>query len=120
MRWASIIAAVYVLCVPALLLNRRGRTRGAALLTVAGLWTIVTACTLTAGGTSAIAPWFYVIVVLIAGLFFGARAGAAVSLSVGGHAARRRDPRERRPAALAGPALYADAALARVGDGAQP
>jgi len=79
MRWASIIAAVYVLCVPALLLDRRGRTRGAAWLTVAGFWTIVTVCTLTGGGTSAIAPWFYVILVLIAGLFFGARAGAAVA-----------------------------------------
>ena len=78
-RWASIIAAVYVLCVPALLLNRRGLPRGAALLTVAGFWTIVTVCTLTGGGTSAVAPWFYVIVVLIAGLFFGARAGAAIA-----------------------------------------
>jgi PAS domain S-box-containing protein len=79
-RWAAIIAAVYGLGLPVLLLNRRGHVRAAAFLLVAGLWGIVTVCSVTAGGTQSLAPWFYVVVVLITGLFFGARAGATTAL----------------------------------------
>ena len=65
---------------PALLLNRRGHTRGAALLLVIGFWVVVTATMVTGGGTPAFAPWFNVVVVLITGLFFGGRAGATAAV----------------------------------------
>ena len=109
-RWAVIIAAVYGLCVPVLLLNRRGHTRGAAFLLVAGLWGIVTACALTAGGTAALAPWFYVVVVLIAGLFFGARAGATTALLAAVTLLAHHDPRDGGRASVECPALHADGA----------
>jgi PAS domain S-box-containing protein len=82
-RWFAILGAVYGICALALLLSRRGRPRIGGLLAVAGLWVIVTISTVTAGGTYAIAPWFYVIVVLITGLFFGPRAGAGIALASG-------------------------------------
>ena len=82
-RWIAIPVSVYALCAPALLLSRRGRPRAGALVAVAGLWVIVTVLTVTAGGVFALAPWFYVIVVLIGGLFFGARAGAVIALASG-------------------------------------
>ena len=80
-RWIAIPVSVYALCAPALLLSRSGRPRAGALVAVAGLWVIVTVLTVTAGGVFALAPWFYVIVVLIGGLFFGARAGAVIALA---------------------------------------
>jgi len=80
LRWLSTIAAVYVLCLPTLALNRRGRTGTAGALLVTGLWVIVTVLCLTAGGVSALAVNFYVVIVLFAGLFFGSRAGVATAV----------------------------------------
>lgn len=79
-RGLAIIVAVYSLCIPAFVLNTRGHTRAASSLLVAGLWGIITMCAVTAGATAALAPWFYVIFVLVTGLFFGARAGAGAAM----------------------------------------
>ena len=82
-RWVLIPASVYAVCLLALFLSRRGHPRAAACLAVGGLWVIVTVLTVTAGGVFALAPWFYVIVVLIAGIFFGARTGAGIAMASG-------------------------------------
>jgi PAS domain S-box-containing protein len=79
-RWLTIIAAMYALCVPALVLNRRGHTRFASTFLVAGLWVICTAATLTAGGLASLASSFFVVIVFVAGLVLGARAGAITAL----------------------------------------
>ena len=79
-RWLGIIAIVYALCVPLLVLRRRGRTRLASLLLLGGLWVLITVLVLTAGGLAAPSSFVYVIIVLIAGLLLGARAGIATAL----------------------------------------
>src|SRR5678815_936227 len=52
-RWLSTIGAVYAVCLPALVLNRRGYTGTAGVLMVTGVWAIVTVLCVTAGGLSA-------------------------------------------------------------------
>ena len=79
-RWLAIMAAAYAVCAASYLLDVRGRQRSAGLVLVAGLWTVITVCAVTAGGIAALAPWFYVIPVLITGLLFGARAGLGTAL----------------------------------------
>jgi PAS domain S-box-containing protein len=80
-RWLSTIGSVYAFCVPALILNRQGRTNAAGILMLTGLWVIVTVLCLTAGGLSAQARNFYVVVILFAGLFFGSRAGIGAAVT---------------------------------------
>lgn len=79
-RWVTSIAAVYVVGVLVLILNRVGRTSAAGLLLAAGMWVIITLLALTAGGISALATHVYIVPVLVMGLLFGARAGAVTAL----------------------------------------
>lgn len=80
-RWLSTVGAVYALCVPALILNRRGHTSAAGILMLTGLWAIVTILCITAGGLSAQARNFYVVIIVFAGLFFGSRAGIGAAVT---------------------------------------
>jgi PAS domain S-box-containing protein len=79
-RWVTSIAAVYLVGVLVLILNRAGRTRAAGLLLAAGTWLIITLLALTAGGISALATSGYIVPVLVMGLLFGARAGTVTAL----------------------------------------
>lgn len=78
-RWVTIVLATYAVCLAAWLLDARGRPRAASALFLSGLWLLITACAVTAGGVAAMAPWFYVVHVLVAGLLFGARIGLATA-----------------------------------------
>ena len=79
-RWLAVVGATYGVCLGSWVLDRFGRTRAAGVAAILGLWFVITACTVTAGGLGALAPWFYVIPVLVTGLLFGARAGFVASL----------------------------------------
>src|SRR5262245_10113415 len=54
-RWLSTIGAVYAICVPALILNRRRHTRAAGILMATGFWAVLTVLCITAGGLNALA-----------------------------------------------------------------
>jgi PAS domain S-box-containing protein len=79
-RALLVIFAVDALCLPLLVLNRRGYTRLAGATLVVGLWAVVTTLILTAGGTSSLTSTSYLIVVFVAGVLLGTRAGIATSL----------------------------------------
>src|SRR5262245_7812913 len=79
-RWLSTVGSVYALCVPALILNRRGHTSAAGILMLTGLWGIVSVLCITAGGLNTLAANFYVVIILSAGLFFGSRAGIGTAV----------------------------------------
>ncbi|HET9217890.1 MAG TPA: PAS domain S-box protein [Terriglobia bacterium] len=79
-RWLATIAAVYAVCIPVLILTKVGRTSAAGWLLAVGMGFITTLMALTAGGISAIAPITYLVPVLVVGLLFGGRAGAATAL----------------------------------------
>ena len=80
-RWLSTIGAVYAICLPALFLNRRGRTNAAGVLMATGFWAVLTVLCITAGGLNALAANFYIVIVLFAGLFFGSRAGVISAIA---------------------------------------
>ena len=93
-RWLAIIAGLYAFAVPAWMANRRGRTDLASRIVVVGLWTLITAASLTAGGLVSIACNFFAVLVVAAGLLLGARAAVvaaivsvATALALGGAAA---------------------------------
>jgi two-component system, NarL family, sensor histidine kinase UhpB len=78
-RWVAIVGAMCALAGVTFLLHRLGSTRLAALVQVLGLWIVMTTSALTAGGTAGLALWFFAVLVLITGLFFGSRAGAVAT-----------------------------------------
>ena len=77
-RWLSIIVAVNALCIALLFLNRRGRTRLASFCLIFGLWAVVTVLDLTGIGSGV--TLVYAIIVFIAGVLLGARAGILAAL----------------------------------------
>jgi PAS domain S-box-containing protein len=79
-RWLAIVAGLYAFAVPAWVANRRGRTRLASGIVVAGLWTLITAASLTAGGLPSLASSFFVVLVLASGLLLGARAAVVAAI----------------------------------------
>ena len=79
-RWTSLIIVIQSLCIILLVLNRRGYTRCASLGLIIGLWAIVTGADLTGGGIATSATFVYVIIVYIAGILLGARAGIFTAL----------------------------------------
>jgi PAS domain S-box-containing protein len=79
-RWWRLLVAIYALCIPSLILNRRGYTRFASLYLVGGLWLVVTAAALTAGGIASFAALFYLVIVFISGILFGSRGAIVTAL----------------------------------------
>lgn len=79
-RAVRIFVALDVLCLPTFILIRRGLIRFASVFTVLWLWAAITFLALTAGGIFALASFTYVIIVFIAGLLLGARAGIVTAL----------------------------------------
>lgn len=79
-RWARLLAVIYAVCIPTIVLNRRGYTRFASIFLIVGLWLILTAAALTAGGIASFAALFYLMIVFIAGLLLGSRTALATAL----------------------------------------
>lgn len=79
-RWVRIVMILNALCLPTFILVRYGFVRFASVFTVLWLWAAVTVLTLTAGGVFAVASFVYVIIVFVAGLLLGARAGIGTAL----------------------------------------
>jgi PAS domain S-box-containing protein len=83
LRRAGSAVVIVGLVTVVLALNRRGRTRLASWVLIAGLVALVTQRALVTGGISAPSAFLFVILVLIAGLLVGARGGAAVAAALG-------------------------------------
>lgn len=74
-RGLGALAVLIVLCLGLIELNRRGRVRLASILLVAGLGILVTSLALQAGGIRFPGITLYPILVLLAGVLLGPRAG---------------------------------------------
>lgn len=79
-RWLAIILTFNFILPPLLILNHRGRTRLAAALLVSFLWTLASVLAFTARGIHALAVLMYIVLVLIAGILFGARGGVIAGI----------------------------------------
>src|SRR6185436_17596830 len=79
-RWVAITFSFYGLCIPTFFLNRRGHTRLAAILLIAGLWILLTVFAMTAGGIASYAAIFYLVVIFVAGLLLGPRGAIITAL----------------------------------------
>src|SRR3954469_18244726 len=79
-RGMGTIAFVCSLGVALLYLNRRGRTRLAAMLFVSGLIALMTVLAVRAGGVRSPGVTMYFIIVLMTGLLLGTRAGTIAAL----------------------------------------
>ena len=80
--WRGIDTAVFVFSLGLVLLqiNRQGRTKLAAMLFAGGLIACMTALAVTAGGVRSPGVTMYFIIVLMAGLLLGERAGTITAL----------------------------------------
>jgi len=74
-RWLLGIGAVDVACLVAFAVTRRDRVRLAGYLLVALLWALATGMAFTGGGIRSAAVPAYLIIILIAGLVLGEKAG---------------------------------------------
>lgn len=79
-RWLLLLVAIYSVCVPAFILNRRGYTRFASLFLIVGLWLVVTGAALTAGGIASFAALYFLMIVFVSGLLLGQRAAIVTAL----------------------------------------
>src|SRR5688572_9185635 len=79
-RWFTSVAAIYAVCIPVLVLIKRGRPLDAGKLLAVGIGLVTTLLALTAGGISAMAPLMYLLPVIVVGLLFGARAGTSTAV----------------------------------------
>jgi PAS domain S-box-containing protein len=80
-RGVSSAAFIFFLGLVLLHLNRRGRTRLAAMLFAGGLIAVMTVLAVTAGGVRSPGVTMYFIIVLMTGLLLGARAGMIAALA---------------------------------------
>jgi PAS domain S-box-containing protein len=80
-RYAVLMIVTCTVCAGVLMLNRRGKTRLAAIVLIVLLWLSTTVGMFTAGGIQA--PIFagYFIVVLLSGLLLGSRAGLILAVA---------------------------------------
>ncbi len=85
-RWIGLTASFGLISVVLILLNRRGRTRMAAVLLLAVLWLMSVVLALISGGVHSVVSLAWVVYVLVAGLLFGDKAGviAAIVFSLPG------------------------------------
>jgi len=83
-RAMSALAAMGVLGLVLLAVNRRGHTRAASIALVAGLVVLVTAMSLSAGGIHSPGVTMFFIFVLMAGLLLGQRAGIVAAVICAG------------------------------------
>jgi PAS domain S-box-containing protein len=79
-RGPIVIAFVTLLGLLLLVVNQRGHTRAAALLLVGGLLLLITALSFTSGGFQSPVLTGFLVVILIAGLLLGDRAGMLTGL----------------------------------------
>jgi PAS domain S-box-containing protein len=74
-RMAAMILAINGICVVLNWLSKRGQPRWASLALIVAVGGIVTALAWTAGGVQSQAAWAYYVVVFMAGMLLGGRAG---------------------------------------------
>lgn len=74
-QWVGAAAILYAVCLTTFGLSRRGYLRAASFLLIATMWVFTTLSALRTGGTFSRATTYYFIVILLAGLLLGTRAG---------------------------------------------
>jgi PAS domain S-box-containing protein len=81
-RWVAAVGGFYLLGIPLLAINRRGHTRPASILLLSGLWVLITILVSTGNGIHSAGVVVYIVLIFMAGILLGGRAGIIAALLV--------------------------------------